>query len=905
MKLFKRLTAIVLSFCIAMPAFAAEEELPVTLIDTGSEAYQVLSSLDIIKDDAEAVDKKVTRSQFANSLAMFMNEELPKGKQIYDLSASDSGLIWLIDNGKIHGDGDNIFRPNDNITLAEALKLSLSVLGYDELAKEQGGYPYGYLNVARRLNLMDIGIDRADDELMYEDYITLLYNMIYCDVMYADVYTKQGGISYITTVGKTLLTEYRDIYNNVGIVTANEMTGLYSEFDTVSKGVIGIGDDILIADKVYNTNIDYLGMKVLYFYKDDGENEPELRSIVPIKNRNLKIPRADIMYYENGVYTYTSNGSSRKKVELDNDIVIIYNNVFIEDNKVFIPENGYIELIDNNNDSIYDVLKVYDRTLLIVESTFENNGSYSILDKYDHKLNITIDITNDRSFSVYDHNGLKRSFENISSGDVVELEKSAGTKPYYKLIISSKIVNSQLAYSGEDMVGFSDNSEYKITERFKALVKTNDQDIDFDVNCTVHLTSDDKVVYIEYADTSLQPLTYRVGYLLKFGTNGNGLDPTPQVRMLDQSGSWETFDFANKVKVDGVRQDAEDINLSDKMYGLVKYMINIKGEISEMYFPAPIPTDGSNVDYDENFQTLISGNCTYRYYPSGWVIGTGSDIINTADTMAVFIVSSVDSNADLTEDLVTVTTRSIFGDGSAYNLTAYSTGDTYRVADVALVRASDTTKIIDRRNNRPLAVNKVTKVLDEEGNERYAVKGIQNGAEVKILVDDQRANQNVFPVEPGDVCYLLPDINGIVTLRDDLVIEGVSHSYSCQIICKHNDDNTINVLNTVSGDVKKAQFGIYMGSNRITESTRIVGATVYDVDSQKMYINATNNLGDWTKVEPINNISWGYIYVWNNETKTFHSGKFTEATGYKYNKNNPSKVCLVNTNEYLVTIIYP
>ena len=58
-------------------------------------------------------------------------------------------------NGWINEDENSNFRPNDNITEIEAVKMLLSTAGYDWLANMCGGYPEGYRAAAKILLLTE------------------------------------------------------------------------------------------------------------------------------------------------------------------------------------------------------------------------------------------------------------------------------------------------------------------------------------------------------------------------------------------------------------------------------------------------------------------------------------------------------------------------------------------------------------------------------------------------------------------------------------------------------------------------------------------------------------------------------------------------------------------------------
>lgn len=52
------------------------------------------------------------------------------------------------------GCGNDIFNPDSYITYYEAAKTIVSMLGYDALALQNGGYPHGYLKVANELGII-------------------------------------------------------------------------------------------------------------------------------------------------------------------------------------------------------------------------------------------------------------------------------------------------------------------------------------------------------------------------------------------------------------------------------------------------------------------------------------------------------------------------------------------------------------------------------------------------------------------------------------------------------------------------------------------------------------------------------------------------------------------------------
>ena len=61
----------------------------------------------------------------------------------------------LVENGVLTVSSDRMFRPDEPIKKAEAMKILLSLMKYDTYCKIQGGYPQGYVNVAYENDMGD------------------------------------------------------------------------------------------------------------------------------------------------------------------------------------------------------------------------------------------------------------------------------------------------------------------------------------------------------------------------------------------------------------------------------------------------------------------------------------------------------------------------------------------------------------------------------------------------------------------------------------------------------------------------------------------------------------------------------------------------------------------------------
>ena len=128
-----------------------------------TEAIFDMTSLGIMQgfeDGTFREDELVTRAQFAKIAMASLNlANIEQCETNFSDVPSDhwaSGYIkFATDIGLINGMGDGTFAPEETVTLIQAAKIMVGVLGREIEAKEKGGYPSGYLAVATDLSLFD------------------------------------------------------------------------------------------------------------------------------------------------------------------------------------------------------------------------------------------------------------------------------------------------------------------------------------------------------------------------------------------------------------------------------------------------------------------------------------------------------------------------------------------------------------------------------------------------------------------------------------------------------------------------------------------------------------------------------------------------------------------------------
>ncbi|RKD33504.1 S-layer homology domain-containing protein [Thermohalobacter berrensis] len=132
------------------------------------DAVKRLNALGLVQGDDRgfAPDDTITRAEFATLVVRALGyeevAEVSKGATNFtDVPATHwaSGYINIASSmGLINGYGDGQFGPEDQITYEQAITLMVRALGYKQDALDKGGYPVGYMLVAKDLDITD-GID--------------------------------------------------------------------------------------------------------------------------------------------------------------------------------------------------------------------------------------------------------------------------------------------------------------------------------------------------------------------------------------------------------------------------------------------------------------------------------------------------------------------------------------------------------------------------------------------------------------------------------------------------------------------------------------------------------------------------------------------------------------------------
>ncbi|MBE7026001.1 MAG: S-layer homology domain-containing protein [Ruminococcaceae bacterium] len=174
----KFLTLILIGIMMISSVSAATENIPENESSQNGVLIQKtqlgqLYDMGIMKDVGEGPHQNITRAQMAKIVVQTLNiPEFEIENTFLDVSKETdyANEIGIVQNLKIMcGYGNGLFMPDEDITYYEVVKTIVTMLGYEPLAQQKGGYHQGYFTVGNELGL--VVYPAAEDKPITKDDI--------------------------------------------------------------------------------------------------------------------------------------------------------------------------------------------------------------------------------------------------------------------------------------------------------------------------------------------------------------------------------------------------------------------------------------------------------------------------------------------------------------------------------------------------------------------------------------------------------------------------------------------------------------------------------------------------------------------------------------------------------------
>ena len=544
--------------------FAEEEMAEVTpLVSVTEEDVRIADKLVTI-GIAEPVEEAelgspVTRGEMIPILLKYLRFDVVSSTSattpFLDISAFApmiGGYSALYKAGYISGDENKMYRPNDYLTYNEAVTMVINAMGYNMFAVRNGGYPAGYLYTANKYGMLEGLKGQGQTPIPYSDLFRIIDSSLEADAVVQRTFDASGNGVLELQKDVSVLEELHGIRFLEGIVTGNENTRLYaSGSERISRYQIEL--DGVVYDTPEQEYAHLLGMaveayvektedeyRIIYLEADDINNVYTLQAedLLPAKTTSFAI------YYED-------ENDKERHLNIDKDnYTVIYNgksyNAFGSLQNI-LPQNGFIEGIDNTGDEFIDVLMVYELTNMVVGAVDRSN--YKIYDKYTNEVLLADSVEDD--VRIYDSEGNQISLSALSEDDVISYTLTTGSSDYKLLIVyvcDSKIDGVISEITADDKILIND-TYYEMADNLIAYIDAGKLGtLKAGVSGQFYLDKSGRIA--NYVRGESIGMTYAVVAGVDVDDN---LDGGLSLKLFTQDSEWRTLKTAARVNIDGER----------------------------------------------------------------------------------------------------------------------------------------------------------------------------------------------------------------------------------------------------------------------------------------------------------------------------------------------------------------
>lgn len=792
---------ILLFSCLSLPGFA-QEGLSAEQI---SEKTQFLTALGIYgeADAMEYENENISREELASILSVFYGvtaDEYPAETDFADVAQSWSSghIMTMVNHGLMNGYEDGLFRPNGLVTVEQAIKILVTMTGYDIQAGISGGFPNGYLKVANATGLLkNISFSDTSAAITKGELTALLTNALKVPLL---VQTTFGGTdSYERDKEKTLLTDNLNIYYTEGTVKGFSGTSL--DYAACAPGHLRIDT----TDFLCGLEADiYLGLEVKAYFRQ--AQEESIGEVLYLETKNpddvLVIPVEDIVSADLTKVEYNYDDRRTKTVLIPGDVVTVFNGKRLTffTKEMLKPKMGELRFIDADHDGSYEYLLIEYAVTYFVDEVVHDGDSVTVKDKTG-KLSFTID-TVDEEVSYWVFSGVKSvSLTDIPKNSVlsvfadsVDLTKGAVKKDssFFKLYISSEVVEGTASSKDSETVVI-DGVEYPLAGDFAG----GDYDVRLGETQSFYLNRLGEVYAADNAASSESSYA-----LLVKQNSGRGLDPVLALRMFTGKGQLLEVTCVDKPVIDGVRKnsrseaesalktaarryaEATGITLpTDSIFQLVKYTLNADGKLKSL------DTIVANAESSSDELTYY-GTASYSPYYYG---GMGCFVPKgvTADRRFGFgedgIYFSVPGSDLENTDFYTIKTFSEIEDYPPSGLSFFDADD-YGVSKICISHAGTTSDsaLGDSDDYNLMIIEKFVTKLNSEGSEGYFAKGmrLKTREMIEIEIDSGAslypAGTTMSDIKPGDFIRWTNNRSNVATMIEKTMSPDGSGKYKAE-----------------------------------------------------------------------------------------------------------------------------
>ncbi len=823
------------------------------------------------------------------------------------------------DLGIISGYGDGNFGPKDNVTYEQAVKMLVCALGYEQAAITAGGWPNGYISVARDKGILKRAEAPQSQPATRQIIAQLVYNSLDVDLM-VSFSTNEGQGSSQVVPGQNLLNQKLKYTKGTGVVTGNNMSALGSLSKGIKEDEVQI--DFELKFKVGETNAaDLLGKTVTYYYATDDVD----KTLVAVRETNnntvYELDAKAVRAISGSALTYYPDIDDQTVYEtydLDTGNVYgLYNGKYATVNASIKPDTGNVKLIDNDGDGLVEVVIVNSVSAFVVSAVDATN--YKLFDKYDQSNELILDPTT-KDTIIITKNGSNVDFSAIAKGNVLLVAQSmnpSGAKTIEVQIVTNIITGVVDGISADgEQVKIGDKT-YECTQQYLNYVKTaTSERISLGDKVTLYLNNNNEIV----AADATTATTYKYGYLVAAGENTR--KEVAEFKIFTQSKTTTTLTGAEKVRVNGTAYTYDDV------CDALKNNISMTNKDLDALVPTDDQDNDGDTDYTASeiaafkskaeYSQLIKYTTNSLGYIDSIVTMTSSGDIErnlvqsagyttgTYSTTNHTLGSSVTINAN-TKIFFVPTDRSVSKDYSVRNISnlknnksyafeAYDNSETGVAAVVVVYGGTQLTEL-----EAPVVILDSVKQVTVAGVATTQITCLENG---KLVTYNCDGISNIFaPYQRGDVLKLMLDGQGKVS-SVKVAMDFDSIPAVNTVGNKTNGDDEDEVRYYTAGEdegTAGAEYLTIYGTVYARDDDRMT-VSLYDVDS--------NSELDGSTLYPIPFSSNTTFYVLDTTVDATSNnrlvkGSYSNIAGYASAKTGASRIfayCKEGVTQFVVIL---
>jgi len=738
------------------------------------EAAEVLGALGIMVGDEGGFrpNDTIIRSE-ASKIAVYMlgltNIAGGTTTRFPDVPAGHwaSGVINVADTqGMVIGYEDRTFRPDNNITFAEAVTIIVRTLGFEPAAEAAGGFPTGYLVIASQQGLLR-GVQGASNEPARRgDVAQLVYNALNANMM-----TQTGFGTNVTyeVVNRTILESRLDTERGVGQISANSETRITGPA-SLRVGEVEIDDEIFNVGNTPAENL--LGFTVVYYARiSRNTDERTLLIVRPEANRNHTIS-VNSSYIasvtgtigERLTFSYWVNRATDRdprRATIAANATLILNGRYepLANITILHPTSGNVTLLDTTGSGEYDIVFVNQFRNVVVEDVSTTTGR--VTDKYGNP-SLVFDTTDTNSrFSII-RDGRLINISDLREWDVLSVTTSRD-RELIRAFVSTASVEGTVTETSTvgGVTRFTINGrEFELAE--------NLLDIDYDIRLqTSGVFFLDIEGRIAAVDTRARVGEHYV-YLVDMGEVGT-FERRAQFKIFTATGDTLILNGATRMRLnDNYSLTAEQILSRPELSGgmgtirqLVTVEQNARGEltgITTAHNPNATATVMAPTPVRDRFTLNYHGNLTFT---------SSNNRLGPVRVDANTVVFDIPAGAGTDTTLFSVRGMNMFSNNSSYDVYIYDLTEDFIARAIVVTSTTGITAA-----DAPIAVvDRITRTHNPEMAQTDRLHAFQNGQAIDFLAADTNVlRKGAVPLEQGDIIQFRTnargEIDGITVLFD-------------------------------------------------------------------------------------------------------------------------------------------